>query len=56
MIDSHCHINDRAFLNREEEYINDATKVGVNTFLVVGCDLARSKKAVEVAGKYKGCF
>ena len=56
MIDSHCHINDRAFLNREEEYINNATKVGVNTFLVVGCDLAMSKKAVEVANKYKGCY
>ena len=56
MIDSHCHINDRAFLNREEEYINDATKVGVNTFLVVGCDLPMSKKAVEIANKYNNCF
>ena len=56
MIDSHCHINDKAFLNREEEYIENANKVGVDTFLVVGCDLAMSKKAVEVASKYKGCY
>ena len=56
MIDSHCHINDKAFLNREEEYIENANKVGVDAFLVVGCDLAMSKKAIEVASKYKGCY
>ena len=43
MIDSHCHINDKAFLGREEEYIFNANKVGVDAFLVVGCDLEMSK-------------
>ena len=56
MIDSHCHINDKAFINREDEYIKDANLAGVDTFLVVGCDLAMSKSAVEVASKYKGCY
>ena len=56
MIDSHCHINDKAFLNREEEYIKNANSVGVDTFLVVGCDLSMSKKAVEIANRYGGCF
>lgn len=56
MIDSHCHINDKAFLNREEEYISSANKVGVDTFLVVGCDLEMSKKAIEIANKYDGFY
>lgn len=56
MIDSHCHINDKAFLGREEEYINEAKKMGVNQFLVVGCDLAMSIKAVKIAEKYNECF
>ena len=56
MIDSHCHINDKAFINREQEYIENANKVGVDIFLVVGCDLEMSIKAVEAASKYKGCY
>ena len=56
MIDSHCHINDEAFLNREEEYIKNATEVGVDTFLIIGCDLKTSIKAVELANKYPNCY
>lgn len=56
MIDSHCHINDDAFLNKEEEYIKEAMQFGVNQFLIVGCDLKTSKKAVELINKYEGCF
>ena len=56
MIDSHCHINDKAFKGREEQYIEESNYVGVDTFLVVGCDLAMSKSAVEIANKYKGCY
>lgn len=56
MIDSHCHINDKVFLKREKEYIDNANKVGVDKFLVVGCDLTMSKKAVEIANSFEGCF
>ena len=56
MIDSHCHINDKAFLNREVEYIENAKSVGVTSFLVVGCDLNMSKKAVEIAERFDCCF
>ena len=56
MIDSHCHINDEAFLNKEKEYIEDAFKADVHQFLVVGCDLKLSKKAVELANKYDCCY
>ena len=56
MIDSHCHINDEAFINKEEEYIAEALKAGVDTFLVIGCDLKTSIKAVEIANKYDNCY
>ena len=56
MIDSHCHINDKTFSKREKEYIEEANKVGVINFLVVGCDLAMSKKAVEIASSFKCCY
>lgn len=56
MIDSHCHINDEAFLNKEKEYIDEARANGVDYFLVVGCDLKTSIKAVELASKYDCCY
>ena len=49
MFDSHCHINDKTFLGKEKEYIKDSKKEGVNTFLVVGCDLFSSKEAVRIS-------
>ncbi len=56
MIDSHCHINDHAFEGFEKEYVSVAKKAGVNSFLVVGCDLAMSKKAVEIANVFEECY
>ena len=56
MIDSHCHINDDAFYNDVEGYISDAQKEGVEAFLVVGCDLKLSKRAVEISSKYPCCY
>ena len=56
MIDSHCHINDEAFLGKEADYVLEASKVGVNKFLVVGCDLKMSQKAVEIANRFDCCF
>ena len=56
MIDSHCHINDKAFENFEEEYIKEANTSGVSSFLVVGCDLEMSKKAVEIADRFDCCY
>lgn len=56
MIDSHCHINDEAFLGREKEYIDQARANGIDHFLVVGCDLKTSIKAVEIASLFDCCF
>ena len=56
MIDSHCHINDRAFVGKEKEYVEDSRQAGVDTFLVVGCDLKTSKDAVRISNEFNGCF
>lgn len=56
MIDSHCHINDRAFVGKEKEYVEDSKKEGVDTFLVVGCDLKTSKEAVRITKEFEGCY
>ena len=56
MIDSHCHINDDLYKNDPESYVNEARASGVEKFLVVGCDLESSKKAVEIAEKFDCCY
>ena len=56
MIDSHCHINDRAFIGRETEYIELSKQAGVDKFLVVGCDLTTSISAVDLAKRFDECY
>lgn len=56
MIDSHCHINDKAFHFKEGEYIKEAVNSGVTNFLVVGCDYLTSAKASEITFIYKECY
>lgn len=56
MIDSHCHLNDDLYLNKEDEYISDSKKCGVFKFLVIGSKIEDSKKAVEIASKYNEVF
>ncbi len=55
-IDSHCHLNDEAFINDLDEIINESKGNGVNVIVVVGYDLPSSIKAVEIAPKYDGVF
>lgn len=56
MIDSHCHINDQCFANQENQYIEEASRNGVKTFLVVGYDLQSSLKAIEIASQNNSCY
>lgn len=51
MIDSHCHINDEAFINNPEEYVKEAKKYGVSKFLIVGFNLKSSRIAADFAAK-----
>jgi len=55
-LDSHCHLNDPKLFPRVEEIIHSARDVDVKLFLVVGWDLASSKKAIEIAEKYPNVY
>ncbi|MEK7597812.1 MAG: TatD family hydrolase [Patescibacteria group bacterium] len=56
MFDTHCHLNFKAFDGQVEDVINEAKKVGVNQIMIPGTDFETSKKAVEIAEKYKGIY
>ena len=49
MIDSHCHLNFKAFNDDWREVANRAFLGGVDAIVNVGSDLATSKKAIEIA-------
>lgn len=53
IFDTHIHLNDKKILNNLDQYINDALSKGVKKFLCVGWDIESSKKAIEIAHKYK---
>ncbi len=55
-LDSHCHLNDEAFLEDYEEAIKRALDNGVRFLCVVGWDVESSKKAVEIAKKHDGVY
>lgn len=55
-LDSHCHLNDEAFLDDYEEAIKRAFDNGVRFLCVVGWDIESSKKAVEIAKKHDGVY
>ncbi len=51
--DSHCHLNDPAFDSDLEEVVARIEEAGIVHILNVGCDLATSKRAIELAEKYE---
>lgn len=56
MFDTHCHLNFEVFEGKIEEVLREAEKVGVRYFMIPGSDLKNSKKAVEIAQKYKNVY
>lgn len=52
MIDAHCHLNDAELLPRVDELLAGMRDAGVTGALVVGFDLASSREAVALAGRY----
>ena len=52
IFDTHCHLNHEDLLNRLDEVLESAKKVGVDKILVVGWDKASSLKAIELAEQY----
>lgn len=52
IFDTHCHLNHEDLLPRIDEVIENANKVGVDKFLVVGWNKESSLKAIELAKRY----
>lgn len=56
LIDTHCHLNFKAFKSREEVVIKRANQAGVQRFIVPGADLNSSQRAVNVAQKFPSVY
>ena len=52
IIDTHCHLNDKALFNDLDNVIDRALKAGVDKMLVVGWDEESSKLAIKIAEQY----
>ena len=52
-IDTHTHLNFKAFGDDWEKVVNESVSGGVKKMLVVGTDLDSSKRAVEMAKENK---
>lgn len=55
-IDTHAHLNFKAFNKDLSEVINRARNAGVEKIIIPGAKLSSSQKAVEIAQKYDCCF
>ena len=55
-IDTHVHLNNKDIFAHLDEVLDEARKVGVNHFIIVGYDLKTSYLAIELAKKIKGGF
>jgi TatD DNase family protein len=51
-VDSHCHLQDRAFDIDRDEVLARAASAGVNRLLVPGYDLPSSRRAIELAARH----
>ena len=56
IFDTHCHLNDEKLLPNVEEVIENAKKVGVDKFLVVGWNKESSLLAIKIAHEYDGVY
>jgi len=56
LIDTHCHLNMDAFDADRPEVLARARAAGVSTLIVVGFDLASSRRAVQMAQSHDGIY
>ena len=55
VIDTHCHLDFPDYDNDREILIKNILDSGIG-MITIGTDIASSKKAVEIAGKYAGVY
>lgn len=56
MIDSHCHLADKAFIQDLDDVIARAFEGGVEKMVTIADDLSEAEKCVEIAEKYDHIF
>jgi TatD DNase family protein len=52
VIDTHCHVHDRAFDADRDAVIDRARAAGVRAMVTIGEDIADSRRAIETAQRY----
>lgn len=52
LIDTHAHLDDARYDTDRAAMIARARETGVETFVTIGCDLATSRAAIELADRY----
>ena len=56
IFDTHVHLNEERLYENIDQLLLNAKNKGVTRFLCVGWDLESSKKAIEIANKYKEVY
>lgn len=56
LIDTHCHLNFKAFNKDLDDVIKRAKESGVEKIIIPGAKINSSQKAVEIAGNYQNIF
>ncbi len=55
-VDTHAHLNFKAFKKDLEEVIDRAKKSGIEKIIIPGAKINSSKRAVEISQNYESCF
>ncbi|MDX4013111.1 TatD family hydrolase [Aliarcobacter skirrowii] len=56
IIDTHCHLDNEAYLSDIDGVIKNALEAGVKAFLIPGADFETLPRAIELSEKYKEVF
>jgi TatD DNase family protein len=56
LIDTHCHLNFKAFKSDLSDVIERAKKSGIERIIIPGAKIETSKKAVEISSAFDSCF
>jgi TatD DNase family protein len=56
LIDTHCHIDFKAFDQDRDQVLNSASLAGVRSVVNPGVDVASSRKAVDLANEFGNLY
>ncbi|MCH7759104.1 TatD family hydrolase [Patescibacteria group bacterium] len=56
MIDTHAHLNFKAFKDDADQVIKQSFEQGITSIINVGTNLTTSQQAIKIARNYQGCY